>query len=123
MRRSQAFVNELLDALPFVGLAGVDVALRIHGYATHAVELAWHPPAVAEAQDDFERIAQQDEDPFVVTIGDIKKSLPRILRKRDVPHRPVAEGSLRDEPFFHKLAVFLKNLNSIVLAVADIDQT
>src|SRR5215510_10655686 len=58
-----------------------------------------------------------------MTIGDIEKALLWILRKRDFPRRPVAEGSLRDERFFHKLAVLLKHLDSIVLAVADIDQT
>src|SRR5215813_3380654 len=123
MRCSQAFVNEFLDAFPFVGLASVDVALRIHSDAAHPVELARHPPAVAKAQDDLKRIAQQDEDLLVVAIGDIEKALLWILRKRDLPHRPVAEGCLRDEPFFHKLAVLLEHLDSIVLAVADIDQT
>src|SRR5262249_35866758 len=69
------------------------------------------------------RIAQQDEDLLVVAIGDVEKALLRIVRKRDLPHRPVAEGRLRDERFFHKLAVLLKHLDSIVQAIAAIDQT
>src|SRR5882672_8104033 len=75
LTRPQAFVYELLDALPFVGLAGIDIALRVHGDAAHAVELARHTPAVAEARDDLERIAPQDEDLFVVAIGDVEKAL------------------------------------------------
>jgi len=44
---SHAFVHELLNALSFIRLAGVDVALRIHRYAANAVELL-QAPAVAE---------------------------------------------------------------------------
>src|SRR5215510_13711333 len=58
-----------------------------------------------------------------MTVGDVEKALLWVVRKRDLPHRPVAGGGLRDERFFHKLAVLLKDLDSIVLAVADIDQT
>src|SRR5262249_40372492 len=119
----RAFVTTVGAAFPLVGLAGVDVALQLPGDAAYAVKLARHPPAVAEARDDFKRIAQQDEDLLVVAIGDVEKALLRIVRKRDLPHRPVAEGRLRDERFFHKLAVLLKHLDSIVLAVAYIDQT
>src|SRR5262245_48738985 len=62
LTRPQASVNELLNALPFVSLARVDVAIRIHGDAAHAVELAWHASAHPEARHDLKRIAPQDED-------------------------------------------------------------
>src|SRR5262245_792635 len=118
----QAFINELLDAFPFVCLAGIDVALRIHGDAADAVELARHSPALAEARDDFKRFAPQDEDLLVMAVGDVEIALLWIVRKCDLPNRPVPESRLRDESFFHKFAVLLKHLDSIVLAVADIDQ-
>src|SRR5262249_36122683 len=87
--RPQALVNELLNAFPLVGFAGVDVTLRIYGDAAHGVKLTRHAPAHPEARHDLKRIAPQDEDLFVVTVGDIKESLLRIVRKRDIPHRPV----------------------------------
>src|SRR5205814_3980341 len=58
---SHAFVHELLNALSFIHLAGIDVALRIHRYAANAVELTWQAPAVAEARHHLERIAAQDK--------------------------------------------------------------
>src|SRR5712692_1555274 len=119
--RAQAFINKLLNALPFVRLAGVDVPLRIHGDAANTVELASQTPAVAEAIDHLERIAPQDEYLFVVTIGDVDEPLLRVAGKRDVPHRPVPQSAFRYERFSYKLAVPLEHLDPIVLAVADVD--
>src|SRR5262245_24774858 len=120
---SQSFVNELLDAFSFVGLACIDITLRIYGDAANGVELARHASARAEARDDFERVAPQDEDLFVVAVGDVEEALLRVVRERDVPHRSVAESRFRDESLFHEFAVFLKHLDPVILAVADIDQT
>ena len=61
------------------------------------VELAGLAAAVAEAGQDFERVAQQDVDLLVRAVGQVDVLLLRILRERDVPDRAVAQAFLRDE--------------------------
>ena len=58
--RSQAFVDELLQAPTFVGLGGVEVAFRIGGHVMYPVELTRLTSPIAKTRQDFERIAQQD---------------------------------------------------------------
>src|SRR5262245_5303037 len=118
----KAFVNELLQASPLVGLGRVDVTFGIGSDAVHAVELTGLSPAVAEAGQDFQRIAQQDVDLLVATIGDVEILLLRVFRECDIPHRPVSQRPLRDELLLHKLAIRLEYLKPVVYAVADIQE-
>src|SRR5438874_10846532 len=60
--RSHAFVDELLQALPVLGLHGVDVALCIGGEVVHGVELAGLAATVTEAGQDLERVPLDDVD-------------------------------------------------------------
>src|SRR5215470_2054748 len=77
----EAFVDELLQPPPLVGLSRIYVALRIGCDAVHAVELTGLAPAVAEAGQDFQRIAQQDVHLLVATIGDVEILLLRVFRE------------------------------------------
>lgn len=45
-----------------------------------------------------------------------------IATDSDVPHRPGAQRLFRDEPFLYKHAIFLKDLDPIVLAITDIEK-
>src|SRR5262245_18567032 len=107
---AHALVDELLQPLTFPGLGRVDVALGVGGDAVHAVELAGLASAVAEAGQDFHRLAQQDVDLLVAAVGDVEILLLRVFREGDVPHRPVGQRSLRDKLFLHKLALALEYL-------------
>src|SRR5262245_20108630 len=119
----ESFVYELLQPPPLVGLGRVDVAFGIGGDAVNPIELARLAPAVAEAGQDFHRLAQQDVDLLVAAVGDVEILLLRVFREGDVPHRPVGQRSLRDKLFLHKLAVALEYLNPIVRAVAGVQKT
>ena len=57
---AHALVDELLQALSFVGLGRVDVALGVGRDAVHAVELARLAAAVAERGELLQRLAQDD---------------------------------------------------------------
>src|SRR5256886_14557520 len=61
--RSHALEDKFLEALPFVGLGGVDVLPRISRDAVHTEELAGLAAAVAEAGQDIERLPIQDVHP------------------------------------------------------------
>src|SRR5262245_16400930 len=87
----ESFVDEFLQPSPLVGLGRIDVAFGIGSNAMHAVELTGLSPAVAEAGQDFQRIAQQDVDLLVATVGDVEILLLRVFREGDVPHRPVGQ--------------------------------
>src|ERR1019366_4817891 len=63
--RSQAFVNELLHALPAIGLGYIDVAFRIGGDAVRAVEFTGLASALSKGRQNFERIAQENVDAVV----------------------------------------------------------
>src|SRR5690349_11318778 len=118
--RSQTFVHESLHALSAIGFGGVDVALGIRGDTVDRVELAGLAAAVAEAGQDFHRLAQHDVNLLVGSVRQVDVLLLRILGERDVPRRPVAERVLGDEYFLDELAVRSEYLNAIVHAVADV---
>jgi len=120
--RSYSFVDEFLDALAFVSLGRVEVALRIGRDAVHAVELAGLAPAVAEVGELFQRLAQHDADLCIAAVGEKDIGLLRVLRERDVPHRTLAEAALREEGFLDELAVRTEHLQPVVHAVADVQQ-
>src|SRR3954470_20867198 len=112
-------LHEFLYALALVGFSGVDGALRVHGDAADAVELARVAATLAEAADRVERRAIEDPHLLVVAVGDVELTL--IRRERDVPHRTVALRLLRHDPFLDEFPVLLEDLQAIVLAVADVD--
>src|SRR6266576_5683789 len=87
---SQAFVHELLQTLSTVGFSRVDVALRIRGDAVHGVELTGLPPAVAKTRQRLKCVAQQNVNLFVSPVRQIDVLLSWVLRKSDVPNRPIA---------------------------------
>src|SRR3954451_21700346 len=74
-------VEEALQAAAVVGLGGVDVPLRVGGYAVHGVELAGHLAAVAEAGQDLERLAIEDPHLLVLAVGEVDELLLRIVRE------------------------------------------
>src|SRR5205823_5534687 len=76
--RRDALVDEPLHAMPFVGLGGVQVALRIAGDDVDAVELARLPSAVAKRGQLFERVAAQDMNELVFSVADVQVGLLRI---------------------------------------------
>src|SRR5579862_1101561 len=99
--RSEAFVREALHALPFVGFGDVDIPLRVDGNAVGAEELAWLPPPVAETRQLVKRLALEDVYLLVAAVRQIKVLLLRVLRKGDVPHRPIGQRPPLDELLLH----------------------
>ena len=96
--------------------------LRIGGDAVHAEELARLSAAVAEARQDLEGVTLDDVHLLVHPIGQVEVGLLRVTRERDVPGRSRPQGLLRDEDFPHKGAVRAEHLNSVVRAVADVEE-
>src|SRR2546430_8694250 len=84
--RSHALEDKFLEALPFVGLGGVDVLPRISRDAVHTEELAGLAAAVAEAGQDIERLPIQDVHPLVSPVGHVHVRLPGIPGEGDLPH-------------------------------------
>src|SRR6266576_1381926 len=120
--RRLAFVNKLLHALAAVGLGGKEVALRIGSDAVHRVELAWLSPAIAEAGQNFERIAKEDVDFLIRAISQENVDLVRILGKGDINDWAITESSCGNESFFDESTVLLEYLDAVVGAVADVEQ-
>src|SRR2546430_6440732 len=88
----------------------------------HGVELAGLTPAVAEAGQDFQRIAEQDVDFFIRAVSQENVGLLGILGKGDVPDRSVTESFCGDEGLFHESAVLFEHLDAVVRAVANVQQ-
>jgi hypothetical protein len=89
----------------------------------HRIELARLAPAMAEAGQDFQRIAQKDIYPLVRTVCKIDVLLLWIPRESNVSHRAVTTRPFRDENFFHERSIFLEDLNSIIDAIAHVNQS
>src|SRR6185295_16664752 len=79
--------NPFLYAFAVMLFAGVDVAARVGGDAADGEELAGEAAAAAEAAGGRERVALQDDDFLVLTVGDEQEALLRVVRERDVPRR------------------------------------
>ena len=120
--RSQALVSELLQALAFEGLGRIEVAFRIESDVVHPEELARLASAVAKVGQFFERIAQQDVHPRVLSVGQKDLGLLGILRESDVPSRPASTRLPGDERLFHIRAVLVEHLDPVVRPVAGVDQ-
>src|SRR6266571_2622928 len=120
--RADAFVDELLHALAFVGLRRIQVAPGIDRNAVHAVELAGLAPAVAEVGHLLQRLAQHDAHFRVAPVRHEDVLLLRVLRERDIPYRSFAEAALREERLLDELAVRPEHLQPVVHAVADVQQ-
>src|SRR5262245_54308444 len=120
--RREAAEHELLDALAFVSLRRVDVALRVDGDAVHAEELPGLPAAVAEARQDPHCLAIDDVDALVQAVGEVDVGLARIVRERDVPDRARAARLGRDAQLVDEHAVLAEHLNAIVDAIAHVDE-
>src|SRR5262249_6908689 len=116
-------LHELLNALPLEGLTGVQVTLRVHADAADEAERARPAAAIAEIRHRLERRAIEREHFLVLAVGDEQVALRGVVRKRDVPHRSVHRRRLRDDAFLDERAVFLEDLEAIVLAIADVDLT
>jgi len=82
------------------------------------VELAGLAPAVAEAGQDLERLAQHDVDLLVRAIHQVHVLLLRVLRKGDVPRGAIAERVLRNERFLNERPVWFEYLYPVIDAVA-----
>src|SRR5687767_7279696 len=75
---TDTFEHEFLHALPFVGLRGVEVALRIGNDAVHGEELAGLPAAATERGQHVERLPIEDVDLHVGAVGDVQEPLLRV---------------------------------------------
>src|ERR1700722_2543571 len=113
---------EFLDALSGIDLGGIDVAFGIDRHRMDPVKLPGVAAVVSETADDGPILAVQDSDFIVLAIGAQQIGLFRIGPDRDIPHRAVAERVLLVEPFLHEAAVLPENLDTVIDAVADIDQ-
>src|SRR5882762_1184164 len=111
--RADAFIDEFLHALAFVGLGRVQVTLGIGSDAVHAIELSGLAPAVAEVRDLLQRIAHDDAHLLVLAVGEEDEPLLAILRERDVPGRARGERLFGVERFLHELAVRLEYLHAV----------
>src|SRR5210317_810646 len=97
-----ALIGEALHALTLVGFRGENVALRVHGDAVHAEELARLASPISEGGDDLEALPIHDVDPLVLAVGQVDEGLLRIWGEGDIPHRAIAEGLRRDELLLHE---------------------
>jgi len=107
-------VNEALNPFPFVGFRCVDVALRIGGDTMHTEELTGLASTVTEAGEYLKRVALDDMNLFVNTVGNIDVGLVRILLKSNIPDRAGAQRLLSNECFPEKGAIWFKHLDSVV---------
>src|SRR6266481_79120 len=88
----------------------------------HGIKLAGLTSAIAEAGQDFKRIAKQDVDFFIRTVSQENVFLLGILGKGDVPDRPVTQSFCGDEGLFDEGAIFLEDLDAVVRTVADVEE-
>src|SRR2546428_1893835 len=86
-------------------------------------ELARLPPDAAKAPDGLHARALHDADLAVRAIDHVDVFLLRIRRERDLVDRAVHAGLLLEEMLGHERAVLPEDLQAIVGAVADVDQT
>src|SRR5215831_2560672 len=80
------------------------------------------PSTIAEAVENFERLAVHDIDFHVLAVDDVHILLIFIARKRDIPHRTLRARLRRNLLLGYVLAVALENLQTIGAAIADIQQ-
>src|SRR6478672_3099141 len=113
---------ELLDTLSGVDLSGIDVALGIDRHGVDPMELSGVAAAAAKTAGHGAVLALDDPDLIVLAVGTQQIGLLRVGPDRDVPHRAVAERVLLEEPLLDEAAVLLEHLDTVVDAVADIDQ-
>src|SRR6185312_7949141 len=118
-----AFVKEALDALPAIRLGCIDVAFRIGRDAVDAVEFAGLASAIPEAGEHFERVAIDDVHLVVFAVRDVEELLLRVVGKGDVPDRSRAEGLFLDHFFLHESAVWFEDLDTVVNAIADVEES
>src|SRR5215467_4394357 len=118
-----ALVYELLNSFSLVRLGRVDVALGVRRDAVHGEPLAGLASAVAELGDDVQRLPVHHVDALVLAVGEEDVLLLRILREGDVPHRSVALRRGLDDLLLHELAALLEDLDAVVHAVADVEES
>src|SRR5437870_1848101 len=88
----------------------------------HRVELPRLAAAVAEAGQDLHRIALDHVDLHVRSIGNVEILLLWIFRQGYVEDRSIPKRILEDEQLFHERAIGLEHLDTVVGAVADVQQ-
>src|ERR1035437_6429514 len=88
-----------------------------------AIEFAGLASSLAETGEDRERLAVEDTHFVVLSIGQVDEFLLRIAGEGDVPGRAGAERAGFKKRFLDECAVGLEHLNSIVDAIAHIEQT
>src|ERR1700693_6333744 len=89
--RPHALVLELLDTLPSIGFRCEYVPLRIGRDTMHGVELSGLTSSVAEGADNLQRLAVENVDPLVGSVGNIQEPLLGIFREGYVPNRSVTQ--------------------------------
>src|SRR5450631_1393242 len=114
--------RELLDTLSSVDLGGIHVSLAVDRHGVNPVELSGIAAVPPEAADDGAVIAADDADLVVLAIGAEQIALLRIRPDRDIPNRAIAERGLLEEPFLDEGAVLPEYLDTVIDAIADIDE-
>src|SRR6185295_8577469 len=125
LSRAYSFVVPPVGAAARVHLAEIDVALRVRRNAVDVRELAHAVPAhSAEEADHFHGCAVDDLHLLVGAVRNEEEALRLVLRKSQTEPGAEARGGLAlDEDFVDERTVQLERLNSVVHAVADIDET
>ena len=88
----------------------------------HGVEFAGLTSAIAEASEHLKRFAIQDMNLFVRAVRQENVFLLRVFRERDVPDGSITEGLRIEDLLFYESSIGFEDLDTVVGAVADIQQ-
>jgi hypothetical protein len=116
------YVSEFLEAFPFIGFSRIDIPLGVNLEAVRAVELTRHTTTTTEAIQVLKRFPAQYVHLFIHPIGDVRKGLIIVTRKRDIPHGTGTECLRLQIDFFNKLTLCRKDLNPIAGTVTRVDK-
>src|SRR5205823_14398231 len=118
----QAAIDEFLHPLAAIRFRRIDISLRIGGDAVYAVKFSGLAATFSEAGQDLQRLAIEYVHSIILSVGQIKVLLLRVLRKCDIPGGAGATRLTIDKRFLDEAAIGLENLNAIIHPVADIEQ-
>src|SRR5439155_22315792 len=92
------------------------------GDAVYAITYSGLAATFSEAGQDLQRLAIEYVHSIILSVGQIKVLLLRVLRKCDIPGGAGATRLTIDKRFLDEAAIGLENLDAIIHPVADIEQ-